>query len=101
MYAEDKRFFPDDTRPTLEAADSLWSSYSERAQLGDKTFWGSRPRLRCVKSTLKTDKPELVKPSEALRCMELVNSEPIFAHCDDRTNVQPTLFRAFQVIGMQ
>ena len=30
MYAEDKRFFPDDLPATLAAADKLWLGYSAK-----------------------------------------------------------------------
>ena len=59
MYAEDKRFLPDDTPPTLPAIDALWASYP--ADMGDETYWGPRPRLRCAE--------RLVPPGEALRCL--------------------------------
>jgi len=62
MYAEDKRFLPDDTPPTLAAIDELWLSYSDALQMGDETYWGPRPRLRCGN--------RLVPPGEALRCMQ-------------------------------
>tara|TARA_B100000513_G_scaffold195678_1_gene126957 strand:+ start:280 stop:1992 length:1713 start_codon:yes stop_codon:yes gene_type:complete len=45
MYAEDKRFWPDELPLTLQAADQLWSSYPS----GDDTHWGPRTRLRCVR----------------------------------------------------
>ena len=44
-YAEDKRFFPDETPAVFDAIDDLWRSYS--GNLGDVTFWGPRDRLRC------------------------------------------------------
>ena len=44
-YAEDKRFFPDETPAAFDAIDDLWRSYS--GNLGDVTFWGPRDRLRC------------------------------------------------------
>jgi hypothetical protein len=103
MYAEDKRFFPDTTPPTLEAIDKLWLSYS--GQMGDVTFWGPRERLRCVNHTAAAgggggsggaggggaghvDRPlaapsraalsraarGLVLPSSTLHCMERVRS---------------------------
>ena len=61
MYAEDKRYLPDSTPPTLDAIDRLWLSYSDKLQMGDETYWGPRPRLRCDK--------RLIPPGEALRCM--------------------------------
>ena len=86
MYAEDKRFFPDDTMPSMDAVDALWSTYADKAQMGDETFWGPRPRLRCEKMGRQVSTPYLVKPSEALRCMERVSSadpvqgEPLSPH---------------------
>ena len=47
MYAEDKRFFPDDLPATLAAADQLWLGYSAKDKLADVTWWGPRDRLRC------------------------------------------------------
>ena len=44
-YAEDKRFFPDETPAAFDAIDALWRSYT--GNLGDVTFWGPRDRLRC------------------------------------------------------
>ena len=35
MYAEDKRFFPDDLPATLAAADQLWLGYSAKDKLAD------------------------------------------------------------------
>lgn len=46
MYAEDKRFFPDLLPLSLSAADALWASYPRHMQ--DESFWGPRPRLRCL-----------------------------------------------------
>lgn len=45
MYAEDKRFFPDDLPLSFAATDSLWVSYPDKMR--DESFWGPRPRLRC------------------------------------------------------
>ena len=33
MYAEDKRFFPDELPATLAAADKLWLGYSPKDKL--------------------------------------------------------------------
>ena len=66
MYAEDKRFLPDSTPPTLAAIDRLWLSYSDALQMGDDTYWGPRPRLRCGN--------RLVAPGEATRCMMKVRA---------------------------
>jgi hypothetical protein len=46
MYAEDKRFYPDALPLSLAAADALWTSYPR--PMRDESFWGPRPRLRCV-----------------------------------------------------
>ncbi|KAL1510577.1 hypothetical protein AB1Y20_006878 [Prymnesium parvum] len=66
MYAEDKRFLPDSTPPDLASIDRLWTTYSDALQMGDETYWGPRPRLRC--------KGRLVPPGEALRCLTKVRS---------------------------
>ncbi len=51
MYAEDKRFFPDETPLRWDAIDAMWTSYDEKKLLGDETFWGPRERLRCVNTS--------------------------------------------------
>ena len=88
MYAEDKRFFPDELAPSLEAIDALWRSYSGR--LGDVTYWGPRDRLRCAGTgaagagtgaagagTTRAGRgagKQLVMPSAAIHCMEAVRA---------------------------
>jgi hypothetical protein len=77
MYAEDKRFFPDELQPTLAAADALWLGYSEKDKLADVTWWGPRERLRCARAGARRGaKPELVTPGAAVRCTRATH-EPL------------------------
>ena len=65
MYAEDKRYFPDNLDMNLEAADQLWASYN--GKWGDLGFWGPRPRLRCRQKGENAS--TIVLPSKAVKCM--------------------------------